>query len=500
MSEQETEGDVLHWVESLRDRVSRVSGRPGNSSDSRFNSVLKGELLDAIDLLLQQVSGIDPPPDPVSVAADQCSQRIGEILDNLQQGLHNGINDSLAKSQAAVERAQELCRQLEDNRTAHAQELQELTDWIESRLRRQQADDETSQQIVDQFRASSSTLHGIVESLETAQAQLQSKLESMASSDKRNEELQLELERAQRRVAELEENLREVQSLSQASDSQGCEESRDQRLDAAWQQLEDERKFLALRSEELDQQQRAMEQSANTQTAELMDTIAEMQRKLDEAALSQEPGDELLLHDLDQARREIRALKEQNSELRDRIAKQAAANHGAAGTDASQQENLSWEDRKRLMLQQMESDDQGHLPQPKRLEIERVIAETDQALQEKERQLRELQRLLDEERLQSVEQSSHRQLIDNDELIQQEREKLRMMQGEWEEKLRKAEIDLSIERAKLARERSELEQELSNLRSSPTETPAETCDPNKGRKRKWLDHLGLRDDSRNKDG
>ena len=47
-------------------------------------------------------------------------------------------------------------------------------------------------------------------------------------------------------------------------------------------------------------------------------------------------------------------------------------------------------------------------------------------------------------------------MIDENELVVQERERLQMLQVEWEEKFREGEIQASLERAKLSRERQEL--------------------------------------------
>jgi hypothetical protein len=87
------------------------------------------------------------------------------------------------------------------------------------------------------------------------------------------------------------------------------------------------------------------------------------------------------------------------------------------------------------------------------------------------------------------------QMFDTDELIQQERQKLKEIQLEWETKLRQAEIDLSMERAKLARERTQLESELEEAkRCLPADAATEVAKG--GRTRKWLEHLGLKDENK----
>ena len=89
------------------------------------------------------------------------------------------------------------------------------------------------------------------------------------------------------------------------------------------------------------------------------------------------------------------------------------------------------------------------------------------------------------------------QAFDQDEIIREERENLKRAQDEWREKLRKAEVDISLERAKLARERSELEERLQRLESQRSQDvslpPSADGDKSKKSGRKWLARLGLKE-------
>jgi hypothetical protein len=84
-------------------------------------------------------------------------------------------------------------------------------------------------------------------------------------------------------------------------------------------------------------------------------------------------------------------------------------------------------------------------------------------------------------------------LLDSDELVQQERQKLREIQQEWEAKLRQAEIDLSMERAKIARERSALEKQKAEVVES-----SDTGSLTAKKERRWLSALGLGEESAGK--
>ncbi len=88
-------------------------------------------------------------------------------------------------------------------------------------------------------------------------------------------------------------------------------------------------------------------------------------------------------------------------------------------------------------------------------------------------------------------------MIDEDQLVVQERERLQMLQAEWEEKFRQGEIQASLERAKLSRERLELantkadlEEQLEHFRRESRQRQ----ENDSGSTRKWLAKLGLSDD------
>jgi hypothetical protein len=106
-------------------------------------------------------------------------------------------------------------------------------------------------------------------------------------------------------------------------------------------------------------------------------------------------------------------------------------------------------------------------------------------LQEKEQEIAAL-------RAQLQEWNEQRRILDTDELIRQERARLVELQQMWETKLREAEVEISIERAKLARERLELEEQLRSLKSSEQSASAGSSG-NTLRRSRWLKQLGLSD-------
>ena len=88
------------------------------------------------------------------------------------------------------------------------------------------------------------------------------------------------------------------------------------------------------------------------------------------------------------------------------------------------------------------------------------------------------------------------EILSSDELIQQERAKLQDLQEQMKEKLRQAELDISVQRATLAREQSALEEKLHQLQHQLQGSEEESqVTP----RRRWLSALGIKeDDAENK--
>lgn len=157
---------------------------------------------------------------------------------------------------------------------------------------------------------------------------------------------------------------------------------------------------------------------------------------------------------------------------------------------------LDWEAEKRRILAALEAGYDPRDPQQEteRVRIEEVIETTEQALAEKDRQIEQLTKRLaelDDHAANGHQQASDEQLLNADTLIQQERQRLKELQEQWQEKLRLAEIEVSLQRAKVARDRAELEERIRLAECAivgPVGTPAERQKRPRGR---WLARLGL---------
>ncbi|MEN6449997.1 MAG: hypothetical protein ABFC96_05870, partial [Thermoguttaceae bacterium] len=161
---------------------------------------------------------------------------------------------------------------------------------------------------------------------------------------------------------------------------------------------------------------------------------------------------------------------------------------------------LDWEAEKRRILAALESDGQP-CDRPQRVErakIEDVLHTTERIIAEKDRRIAELtQRLAElggDGPCDADRQTVIERLLDADALVQQERQRLAQLQEEWRDKLRQGEIDLSLQRAKLARERAELEERIRLAECAIAGGPV-TSTPADRQKRsshgRWLARLGL---------
>jgi hypothetical protein len=196
---------------------------------------------------------------------------------------------------------------------------------------------------------------------------------------------------------------------------------------------------------------------------------------------------------------DVRELKTKNAELTEQIAN---AKQNATSATSTQSGGTGWEALKQKLLNDLESDFDDANPQQKadKLTVQGAIKITDDVVAEKEREVTELRRLLDTQAQQvgemAVGAAAVAQLLDTDELVKQERESLARLQESLREQLKQAEVDNSLERAKLARERLELEEKMRTMEIEKAQLPTSIGDTggDKGKQakgRKWLQRLGL---------
>ncbi|WP_404310055.1 hypothetical protein [Neorhodopirellula lusitana] len=235
--------------------------------------------------------------------------------------------------------------------------------------------------------------------------------------------------------------------------------------------------------------------------------------------------------ELQQLRDELEKSWQENEELRhqnDTLATQVAESsiHKTVQADQGIDESLSWESRKALILRQMEEDsfdadafvqslsteakqhaviETADVAEPVELTpsefIESLVVQVSRLegmVGARDKEIGELQMLLQNQSGTrdggiAIGAAAIASLVDSDELVMEERERLQQLKNDWEDKFRQAEIEASLERAKLSRERQELakrtqqlEEKIEDLQREKRDnpTPAKTG-------RRWLAELGI---------
>ncbi len=200
---------------------------------------------------------------------------------------------------------------------------------------------------------------------------------------------------------------------------------------------------------------------------------------------------------------DLRELKASNSRLQEQLSKAKATASTFAKETRSQQPSLNWETEKLRIIAALESDlDENDSEQrAERLKIEEVLQATEKAIAKKDAEITEKNNEIRELK-QRLEKSSHtgpldqmaaaiEQTLQNDIIIQQERERLRQLEEQVQSRMCRAEIEISLERAKLARERAEIEERLRSAGLDAAKPAGEPNAPEQPAHGRWLSRLGL---------
>ena len=257
-------------------------------------------------------------------------------------------------------------------------------------------------------------------------------------------------------------------------------------------QRERVREFLAAQQTRLRHAETELRRQCEQAVAGLMETPQ---------AAPASVADDGLQERYETAMEEIRSLESHNAELQRDLAASQAAGPTARLADGG----MDWEAKKLQILASLESDDglEGEEAAERRSSTEAVVFATEQIVADKDRQIAALQKQLAAEQLdakQPVPDSEPETaalrdaaaILGADDVIRQERENLARLKTEWEEKLRHAEIELSLERAKIARQRAEIaeKQRAFDQQNSDEGEKTPSGKPTRGR---WLARLGLKD-------
>jgi hypothetical protein len=226
------------------------------------------------------------------------------------------------------------------------------------------------------------------------------------------------------------------------------------------------------------------------QAIELLEAAVSEHGGADTSELQQQADDLTRRNEL--ARDEIRELKSELAEAKEQLANAAfvSANQQAPPTAGA---GFDWESQKQRLIAALDAGGPAQPDEQGRVTIESTIEKTDVAIAAKDREIESLRHQLQQgSGTDAAEQAD--EVLDADEVIQQEREKLLLIQEEMREKQRKAEVDISLERAKLARERAALEEQLATADAEAcTNTDKTESDEPEKKIGNWRTQLGLSD-------
>ncbi len=366
---------------------------------------------------------------------------------------------------------------------------------------------EDGRQYQGRLAALEESLTGELEHLFQAFRQLQ---QETTSRQEELDRLQRQLEQEQQRLAQqrsrlarrlwnLRRRLRESAGQTQPQHTPPADAALAEQLRQAEAALAQTEQQLLLNHQQLQQLQE--------ENARWEQRCRELEQQLQQAATaSSTTGGEDLTQQLEDLRRryemaveDLKAERARAEELEARLEQKEEAN-SAWGDEA----NLDWERQKQQLLAALESDFDEDDPEEEeqRIQLEQVIARTDRLLAEKDREIAELKKLLDEQSStwegMALGAAAVADLLDKDEIVRQERENLKALQEQWKEKLRQAEVELSLERAKLARQKAEIDdklhelhQKLAQLEKMSEEARAAAAQNTLTKTRSWLKRLGL---------
>lgn len=380
-------------------------------------------------------------------------------------------------------------RELEQRRARLTEDQQSLDElWARTRQQRQTI----AQQLSAQRRALRAEQQKIRDRLNLAQRRVAEARYGEHTGDAAEAELldyavslEAQLAQAQRDVERLNRALAQrEEELRQASQQAAAEQPHDEQLmSEAWVAdvlaVADERAQAApheTTSCDTSFHESSLHDSASIEAAEL-------------AALREEL--QALQEELQEA---LRRNTELEAELKEAARRQS---HRAAAQGEQLSDGLDWEAQKRRILAALEADEgESTISRADRLTVEGTIEITDEIVAEKDREIADLRRQLELAR--ATRQPDHSEALNSDEAVQEERQRLRELQVEWEEKMRVSEIEISVQRAKIARERAELEEKRTSIEQEAhrgtrvtADTAIDSADP-KAAKGNWLARLGLK--------
>jgi chromosome segregation ATPase len=435
-----------------QERVELIARISQLETEGEQESQLHGELTSELEQLHGHHAQISSERDQLSETLEQLQAQHEELA---------GERDSLAGEKGA------LVDELQAAQESHSQS-KEKSDSLEAQLQALQHEHDQMRQAFDEAGAANDELIGKVSQDEQLVAEL-------------TEQLGQQKELLEQSECKCELALADVQKLKRTN-----AELREELVSRPETDAHDSPELVSLRAER--------------------DALAGRVEELESASLPELDDDgQQELSDLqrrfEMAVEDVRTLKQENASLHEQLEATPTVEAASGG-------DMGWQAQKARLLASLNEEDEA-LATPERREerttIQGTISITDQMVSKKDHEIAALKEQLEtrpveakteveiEANQEELRRAAREELFSKDEIIQHERDRLEQLQVEWKEKLRTAELEISVQRASLAREKAKVEEKIAFLEKETAELEKHGTKP----KKRWLTALGLNDDDEN---
>ncbi len=413
--------------------------------------------------------------------------------------------ENIAGLKQALQTAQDEWRKAQD-RTIEQQ--RQLADQIDAQQKTLVGRLDELAERQTQVAEAQARLHHDEKELSLTQAQVEQQATQLKSLDNERAELLTQLDEARETAGQVEaatsDRLQQLQSrLDEAIEHESSLENELNAAREACTQLEgkltDQAVGQPTENPEATERLHAERDALAERLVESQQRLGQLQRQLDELQAGSTAG-EHEDHDrrYETAMKELQRLKARNEELEEQLTK---TQQGKAALATLHEGSVDWEAQKQQLLAALEDfDEEDEEDVAKRVKIEEVIQTTSAAIAGKDQQITELRQTVERQAGQAESTvnvaAALEEILDRDTVVQEEREKLRRLQDEFEQKIRQAEIEIAIQRAEIARQRVEVE-EIMRQFSEEQRLVSETSNggsagDDKWAGRRWLARLGLK--------
>jgi chromosome segregation ATPase len=487
---QATEASLKNEIDSLKQEAAKAAGERDELVRKQGDLMAGKQKLD--EALAKLRNTVDAEQIRLSEKYAASQKEVSQLNAALTEARQSADADHVRLAQQYAESQEEIAKL-----NAAMEELKSKSDAEQFRLGEGQATAERD-------------MAALKENLSSATTAKEAAEKSLAEATTSQQELRMSLESASRELAEIQKQAATAAGLQVELDQARAELAElrgaagpkeelvqlQQKFDLALADVQKLKRECAALREELDQRPETNEAESpelitvRSERDALRLRVGELEAVASKAVdLEAQQAREDLQRRFEMAVDDVRQLKQENAQLRDKL--QAASNSSPAAAPAGAGGDWAAQ-RARLMAMLEEEEHDGDVSgdrKKERASIESTISMTDAAVAAKEREIAELREKLNSGPAPDEQDRARQELLDADEVIAAERMRIAELEAEWEQKVRAAELEISVERAKLAREQAALKERTLELELGLPQAIAENGDAKP--RRRWLSALGL---------